>query len=259
MRRMKTCLLLLALATAGAASPDRDLSRYFEEYDGAFLLTRLDGIPLIRHNAPKLAERFAPCSTFKIPNSLIGLETGVIPDTGFKLPWDGTRHDIADWNRDHTLASAFAVSAVWYYQELARRVGIGSMQRWVERLNYGNRNLTGGITRFWLGSSLKISANEQVAFLRKLMKSELPASERSMRLVREIMIASAGPRAVLRGKTGTDWDHAKKKAILGWYVGAVSHPRGVYVFAANITGGKDPSGRTARGIVRKILTAHGLL
>lgn len=254
-------LLVLSLAAPALAEPvaARDLSRYFGEHQGAFVMTRLDGRVVTSYEPARCAVRRPPCSTFKIPNSLIGLETGVIPDVGFRLPWDGTVRFVPEWNRDHTLATAYEHSAVWYYQELARRVGAARMQELVNRLDYGNRDLSGGLDTFWLGSSLRISADEQVRFLARLMKDELPLNKRAQRLVREIMVAAKGPRGILRGKTGTDWDTTQKVATLGWYVGAVTRADGVYVFAANMTGGQQPTGRKARGIVQQILKDLGYL
>jgi beta-lactamase class D len=53
-----------------------------------------------------------------------------------------------DWNRDHTLASAIRFSVVWYFQEIARRIGAARMQRYVDAFQYGNRDLSGGVDRF---------------------------------------------------------------------------------------------------------------
>lgn len=253
------CCLLLASATAARAGVDVDLSRWFAPFDACFVMTRLDGTPVLRYQPERCAVRRAPCSTFKIPNSLIGLETGVIADAGYVMKWDGTKRFIAEWNRDQTLASAFEVSAVWYYQELARRVGAVRMQELVDRLDYGNRDISTGIDTFWLDASLKISADEQVRFLARLMRSELPLSARSQKLVRDIMIFEKTGHGILRGKTGSAMDFATSKSTLGWYVGAVTRADGTYVFACNMTGGQEPTGRKARDIVRTMLRAFGYL
>ena len=120
------------------------------------------------------AERLLPASTFKILASLIGLETGVIPDENYVIKWDGTRYPIPSWNQDHTLKTAIQNSVVWYYQELARRVGREKMQYWVDVVNYGNKDISGEIDNFWLVGGLRISANEQVEILKRQYQEDLP-------------------------------------------------------------------------------------
>ena len=158
---------LLAYRTAAIPTRRGNLGRFFPGYASTLVVLDLDSGAITRHNPELARRRFSPCSTFKIPNSLIGLETGVIPGPDFVLPWDGTHYEIAAWNRDHDLRSAIANSVVWYYRELARRVGLARMKEYVERFSYGNQDLSGGVDRFWLGSSLRISPEEQVAFLRR--------------------------------------------------------------------------------------------
>ena len=154
---------LLTPSAFGATPAD-----HFEKggYEGCLVAAERDGTVVFR-SGDACAEPYPPCSTFKIPNSLIGLETGAI-ERHTVLPWNGEDLPYDSWERDHDLASAMQYSVVWYYQELARRVGEEAMQSWVDRFDYGNRDLSAGLTLFWLGSSLKISADEQIAFLSKL-------------------------------------------------------------------------------------------
>ena len=175
----------------------------------------------VRHDPARGATRTSPCSTFKIPNSLIGLETGVVSDASFVLPWDGVRRPREEWNRDHDLRSALSHSVVWYYQELARRVGPDRMQKWVSAFSYGNEDISGGIDRFWLGSSLRVSPDEQVDFLGRLHAGELPVSPRSVAIVKEILLQDApGPGIAYRGKTGSCQDPGAPQPH-GWWVGSV--------------------------------------
>ena len=183
---------------------------------------------------PKECERrLSPASTFKIPNSLIGLESGVIRDEHYVIPWDSVNRDFPAWNRDHDLASAIANSVVWYYQELARRVGENRMLAYIQEINYGNNDVSGGIDRFWLGSTLKISAREQVAFLRRLHDETLPFSRRSMEIVKKILILERTDSTVLRGKTG--FADQPDGTVVGWFVGYVEKRDKVYYFACNFT------------------------
>ncbi len=192
----------------------------------------------MRHGAAQAATRTSPCSTFKIPNSLIGLETGVIPDASFVLPWDGVRRSREGWNRDHDLRSAMKQSVVWYYQELARRVGPDRMQKWVSALRYGNEDISGGIDRFWLESSLRISPDEQVDFLGRLHAGELPVSPRSIAIVKEILLQDApGPGIVYRGKTGSCQDPGAPQPH-GWWVGSVEKEGSLVLYVGSDRGAR---------------------
>ncbi len=237
-----------------------DLAPFFKDYSAAaFVLLDVSSRKYTCYNAAQCARRFSPCSTFKVLNSLIALESGVIPHADYRIKWDGRRYNVAPWNRDHTLRTAFADSVFWYYQALARRVGPERMGRYVRRVGYGNEDISGGIAQFWLGSSLKISADEQVAFLDRLRRNTLPFSPRSQAVVRQMMVLSQTKDSVLRGKTGTAGNAQRTVATLGWFVGYVTNRSGAYVFATNIRNGDNPSGRTARTITEAILREMALL
>lgn len=260
-RRLFLSLPLLASlpAPASAQAPETGFERFFAGYQAAFVMRNVRTGETLRHNPERCRKRFSPCSTFKIPNSLIGLETGVIPHPDFLLRWDGTPQPFPERMRDHTLRTAFTNSIVWYYQQLAERVGSGRMEAHLNRLRYGNRDTRAGLTRFWLQTSLEISPEEQVAFLTRLYQNDLPYSRRSQEIVKDLMYYRETPRGVLRGKTGTGGSAWKQVADLGWYVGWVERGDDAWVFAANLTGGTNPSGREARGIVEAIFTHRGLL
>lgn len=255
-------LLLLIFtpdSVSGQQHQRKPLATYFKGYQGTFVLLDVKRHTTLRYNPHRAATRFSPCSTFKIPNSLIGLETGVILNENYTIKWNGTQHPIAPWNHDHTLKTAIANSVVWYYQELARRIGVERMRHYVQSVHYGNEDISSGITTFWLSRSLKISANEQVAFLERLVHNRLPFSIRSMNIVKQIMVLSDKGEVTLRGKTGTAGDAKKQIATMGWFVGYVTRPDNVYIFATNIQGGSNPSGKTARQITERILADRGLL
>lgn len=171
-----------------------------------------------------------PASTFKIPNTLIGLESGVVRDASTKFKWDGVKRRIESWNQDQTLATAFKNSAVWYYQEIARRVGPRPMQKFLTSFQYGNANMGGGLTQFWLDGDLRISAREQVDFLSRLHSGKLPVTARSVRVLRQIMLVEETPQYRLYAKTG--WAEPTGENI-GWYVGWVERGKDTLVFAYN--------------------------
>lgn len=249
-------LFWLACTISGfcATSTNLDLSEFFDGHEGCFVLYDARADSYARFNPKGCAERFTPCSTFKIANSLIALQTGVASGPEFSLKWDGVIRPIAPWNRDHNMRSAFSNSVVWYYQEIARRIGPERMADYVRRLDYGNGDTSGGITNFWLESTLLISADEQVAFVRRLWTDSLPVSKDTQRITRELMELSRGDGGrVLCGKTGTAGDAKADIARLGWFVGCVTKGERRVFFATRITGGRDASGRLARKITEAIL------
>jgi beta-lactamase class D len=241
--------------TAVPASEVRlELEKDFQGFKGAFVLYDLKGNRYVRYNPERCAERFIPASTFKIMNSLIGLETGVIPDADYVIQWDGTRYDIPAWNQDHTLRTAIQNSVVWYYQELARRVGEKRMQQYVAAAHYGNQDISGKIDTFWLEGGLRISAEEQVEFLKRLYKGELPFSQRSMNTVKEILVLERTETWQLSGKTGSG---QRVLPPVSWFVGYLETKGNVYFFATNIEG-SDGTGDKAREIAQNILQDWGL-
>ena len=245
--------------TASPYATTADLSSHFGEYTGAFVLLDVQRNTLVRHNPTRCSRRFAPCSTFKIPNSLIFLETGVAKDENTRLAWDGQKRPIDAWNRDQTLQTAFRDSVVWYYQKMASRVGMKRLREYVNRLEYGNQASSDTVTGFWLDGSLTISPDEQITFLRRLVNGSLPFSTRSQEIVRRLMIREKTGDAILLAKTGTDGNLKKGVATMGWYVGYVERGKRTYIFATNIAGGENPSGRTAERITKAILKGRGIL
>jgi beta-lactamase class D len=191
-------------ATASPVSEAKpELEKYFQGANGAFVLYDLNNNRYIRYNPERCAQGFIPASTFKIINSLIGLETGVIPDENYVIKWNGTPYEVPAWNQDHTLKSAIKNSVVWYYQELARRGGKEKMQQYVDAVGYGNKDISGKIDTFWLEGGLRISADEQVEFLKRLYQDKLPFSPRSMKIVKEILVLEKTESYQLSGKTGS--------------------------------------------------------
>jgi beta-lactamase class D len=201
---------------------------------------------------------FAPASTFKIFNALTALETGVIADEHEVLKWDGTKRWLAVWNRDHDLASGMKYSVVWFYQEIARRVGQERMQAWIDKAGYGNRDISGGIDRFWLGKGgLRISAVEQIGFLRRLADDALPFSARSQDIVRRITIVEQGDGYVLHAKTG--WKQVEGETDLGWYVGWVERDARRWFFALNIDMPAATDAPRRAVLAKAVLTRVGAL
>ncbi len=238
-----------------------ELKKYFDEFTvsaGAFVLYDMGANRYVRYNPERCAEGFLPASTFKIFNSLVALETGAVRDEHEVIPWDGVTRWVKEWNEDQAMSQAFQRSTVWFYQELARRIGEQRMRGYIEREKYGNMNIGGGIDQFWLDGALRISADEQVGMLRRLYAGELGFSERSMRIVRELMVIDRNDRYTLRGKTG--WARGDF-GNLGWLVGYVERAGNVYIYAMNIsTSDPDfPMMEARRAITEKVLAELGAL
>lgn len=245
---------------ASVAENHTEWQGYFRGHavDGAAVLYDLHRERYVCCDSARCAERFTPASTFKIMNALVALETGVIPDENYVLRWDGTRHDNQTWNQDHTLRSAMRYSVVWYYQELARRIGRIRMQHFIDTVGYGNREIGKRIDTFWLDGSLQISPREQVDFVRRLYEGSLPFSRATIEIVKDILILEKTESFVLRAKTGWGMRGAKN---VGWFVGYIEEAGNVVFFATNIESGKprDDFGAARIAITRDILGTLGLL
>lgn len=232
---MMTIILLLTLLipTRADSACERQLAEVFAEakVKGTMIIASLDGRQICRWNAERAEKRYPAASTFKIFNSLIALEEGVIDGPEGRFKWDGTVHSIADWNRDQTLLSAYRVSCVWCYQDLARRIGVERYRRHLRRAGYGELREPFDLTRFWLDGSLRVSAREQITFLRKVITRSLPYRAESYDKLREVMLMERGPGFELRAKTG--WGTAVTPGI-GWYIGYVEAKGQVWIFALNI-------------------------
>jgi beta-lactamase class D len=173
-------------------------------------------------------ERVNPCSTFKILNSMIALDSGAVRDENETIVWDGVVREYPFWNRDHSMRTAIGVSTVWFYQEMARRIGEKQMEEMVRKAGYGNMDTSRTLTDFWLGNgSLTISPNEQADFLVKLMREKLPFTHRAMSITKDIMTLEKKERYTLAGKTGSCGG-------TGWFVGFVEEGDRRKVFVFNI-------------------------
>ena len=255
-------LVLMLVVPSISAQQQPDIARHFSDLDGTFVMLDASTGKYVRHNPKRAQERFAPCSTFKVPNTAILLDSGAAtgPDTVVK--YDPALKQSQQWAKDFDLRGAFKASALWYYQALSRRAGIDTLRRYVERFDYGNRDVSGGIDRtgrpFWVDGTLRISANEQVEFLRRFYEGRLGLSERTTTLTKEIMVAEETPSWRLSAKTGACRPEGAQASI--WYVGYVEKGSAVYYFALQI--GANDFGRAFEGripISRAILTDLGVL
>lgn len=220
-----------------AADSTAYLSAFFPDSTvGTFVLYDAQSGVMTRYNPKRAAERRTPASTFKIFNSLVALDAGAVADEREVVEWDGVERWVPSWNESQDLETAFQRSAVWLYQELVRRVGRETLQAALRREGFGNETVSDSLEMTWLDGSLRISPNEQVAFLRRLHAGETGFSDRAEGIVKRIMVADTTGGVVLRGKTGWSW---REDENLGWWVGWVERGASVHFFALQVES-EDP-------------------
>ena len=257
--------MLLALAFClGACAPnnvkiEHDWEKYFTPYkaEGCFMLFDNAQGTFQVYNIDRARQQFLPASTFKIFNSLVGFQTGVISDTGMVINWDGVVRNEPGWNQDLSMNQAFKVSSVPYFQEVARRITQPKMQFWLDSVKYGNRKIS-RIDTFWLDNSLLISPDEELGFVKKLYFDLLPFNKTAMKNVRDVMLQEKNDKYSLSYKTG--WGMLGKKNI-GWVVGWVEENNHPTFFVLNLES-EDPHFDMEHiriDITKKILADAGYL
>ena len=233
MKQQPWWLLLIALYLPMSHAEDAGLARIFQAagVKGTMVIANLEGTRQFVHNDNRANTRLPAASTFKILNSLIAQDEGAVSGPDEVLVWDGHHYDIADWNQNHTLASAYKASCVWCYQVIASRIDPKKYQAHIQRAGYGQLAEPFDPTHFWLDGSLKISALEQVEFLRKLVNRSLPYKPASYDALRDIMVIEKNDSYTIRAKTG--WATSSTLQA-GWYVGYVETKHGAWLFALNM-------------------------
>ena len=187
--------------------------------EACFLLHQVGSVEDRRGPDALCAVALSPASTFKIPHALCALDAGVVAGPEAAIAWDGVRHNVEAWNRDHTLASAVRYSVLWYFQRLAERLGPEREADCLRRLGYGNGDASSSLTGFWLGGSLRISPEQQLRFLDRLAQGKLPFAREQIAAVLQLIeqpahgiqrgddLAPFGARAqakvVVRAKSGS--------------------------------------------------------
>jgi beta-lactamase class D len=263
MKQIKLLLTILIVFSSGTLCQNieerKDLKKYFDEYghEGCFVLYDLKKDSYLKYNPYRCSERIIPASTFKIFNSLVGLETRVVKNEFEVFKWDSVKRFYDKWNQDIDMVNAYKYSAVWFYQELARRIGEIKMKHYITTNHYGNEDISGGIDMFWLNGGIRISADEQIELLKKLYKNDLKFSKRTMDAVKRIMIYDQTDDYTIRAKTG--WAIRVEDQI-GWFVGYVEKGSDVYFFATNLQSKKPEDGFKSRvEITYKIFKDLGIL
>ncbi len=176
-----------------------------------------------------------PASTYKIPNSIIALELGIMKNDSTISKWDGKPRYMKRWEQDLVFRDAFHLSCVPCYQEIARKVGVQKMKNYTHNFNYGQMDIdSSNIDMFWLEGKSRISQFQQIEFLKTLNQQRLPISQSTYDIMRRMMIIEENDQFTLRGKTGWSVTNDQDNC---WFVGWVETGKGHYYFATNIEPG----------------------
>ena len=262
------CLVLLQACSPNNVNTDNSLKQFFDDrkVDGCFALLDNGTGKFTIYNLPRYRDSsYLPASTFKIVNALVGLQTGKITNDSMVIKWDGVRRSNEDWNKDLTMYEAFRVSAVPYFQEVARRIGKDTMEYWLNRIGYSARTdtskvvITSAIDTFWLDNSMRVTPDMQLELVRKLYFDQLPGFFKlNQEMVKNAMLWESNTKYSLSYKTGWGFSSDNPKIHLGWVVGWIEENNHPYFFVLNFES-RDPEAdiRTVRmdilkGILKKL-------
>lgn len=221
-------IFMLVVVSFSAHAEEKSIARLYSENSivGSILIESADGSIKHQYNVAD-NESFIPASTFKIPNTLIILEEGLIKDQREIIKWDGKERTYAPWNKDQTLKTAFQYSCVWCYQFYAKQVGDEKYHSYLRKFNYGNLLTGDDITRFWLDGDLRISVKDQIKFLRKVYAEDLPVQKQHIKTLKNIMLTDDEVDYKIWSKTG--WSGKD-----GWYIGYLEADNKTWFFAHHI-------------------------
>ncbi len=228
-----------------------DLSNYFADYEGSFVLYSTQEEKYYIYNEEKSTLRVSPNSTYKIYSALFGLESNVITSEDSFIKWDGEQYPYDSWNKNHNLSSAMQDSVTWFFQKLDQNVHQDTIQFYLNKINYGNHDTSGGLTQYWLESSLKISPIEQVQSLKNFYNNTYGFKDENIQTVKDAIKLEEKDGAILSGKTGTG--SVNGKINNGWFIGYVETKEDTLFFATNIQDEENSYGSIAAEITLSIL------
>ena len=229
-----------------------DLSSYFGTYDGSFVMYDAGNNAWSIHNIDHALLRVSPDSTYKIYDALFALEAGIITPEHSRMAWDGTPYPFEAWNADQTLPSAMASSVNWYFQSLDRQLGMTALSDNIHMIGYGNENINGSLSAYWMEGSLEISPVEQVELLVRLQNNSFGFAPENICAVKDALRLFSSDDAIYYGKTGTG--RVDGQDVNGWFVGFIETPDTTYYFATNIQADSKATGSAASEITMSILS-----
>lgn len=226
-------LLVVSCLSAAEWRQDPKMTEIFARHkaEGTFVVYDARDGEFIGHNPVRAETRFIPASTFKIANTLISLDSGTVDSVDSVIPFVGEPQENKAWEKDMSLRDAIAISNVPLYQELARQIGLSTMESGIRALQYGNCEIGETVDTFWLRGPLEISAVEQCLFLDRLANQMLPVPPEMQKEVAQILELGRGDNWVMYGKTGATGAYSPS---LGWWVGWVLKDGRTYPFALNM-------------------------
>lgn len=272
----KITLFICSLLLISCAEPIKEQSApiskdYFQNLKGCFLLYNIKTKNFEKViNDDVCREQFPACSTFKVPLAVIAFDSGVLKDENVILKWDGIKGIREETNRDHNAKTWMRDSVVWFSQRITSKLGSKKFQKYLDDFNYGNKDITAGITTAWIISpskekALKISAYEQVDFMKKLWTNALPVTERSMKLTQDITFIEESAKGYrLSGKTGSGFYDKEQKLNLGWFVSHIQNGEQEYIAVTTLSDltpvseVKHYGGPRAKELTKNILEDQGL-
>lgn len=244
---------------------------YFENREGCFLLYNVKTGAIDKIIGDENCKKAYPASsTFKVPLAVMAFDSGVLKNEKVVLKWDGRKDERTESNKDHDARSWMRQSIVWFSKRLTPRIGEARLQKYLNAFDYGNKDLSAGITKAWLvsagasGPALKITAYEQLEFMKKLWTDSLPVSRRSMELTQEITFLETSPKGFkMSGKTGSNFFDKEEKVRLGWFIAHVEKADREYITILNFRDlvsveTKSYGGLEAKEITKQILADEGI-
>ncbi len=262
-------ILMLLCTNMSAVGAEIDLGATINKQNACFLLEDLGtGKKLVEYNKPRCDLRVPPQSSFKFPAAIMGFEAGVLTSADQAIKWDGTKHSRAVDNQDQTQKTWMSNSSIWVTRWLMPQLGIKTIDKYLNDFKYGNKDFSGGMDKAWVSSTLKISAYEQLDFLKRFWHGQLSITKKTQDQVKEVLFISKSPGgALLYGKTGTGCINGtacmnQPDKMLGWFVGFVVNGKSSYAFVANaedLESEKEPAGPRLRKKVTTLLEQMKLL
>ncbi len=244
---------------------------YFADVKGCFLLYNMKTKTFDKVIGDEnCKEQLPACSTFKVPLAVMAFDSEALKDENQVLKWNGVKQVREESNHDHNAKTWMRDSIVWFSQRITQKLGQKKFQNYLNDFDYGNKDISAGIKEAWLISpsdkkpGLKISAYEQVDFMKKLWTDTLPASKRSMQLTREITFLEKSPQGFdLSGKTGSNFYDKEHKMHLGWFISHLKKGEQEYIVVTNISDLKPVEiqgygGIRAKTLTKQILADQGL-
>ncbi|MFA5259847.1 MAG: penicillin-binding transpeptidase domain-containing protein [Candidatus Omnitrophota bacterium] len=271
LRSVLVLLFFFVSITFTSAETPAVQNQYFQNMNGCFLLYNVKtGVFEKVIGEERCQEQFSPCSTFKIPLAVMAFDAGILKDENEVLKWDGKK-DVRDTaNRDHNAKTWMRDSIVWFSQRLTPQLGEEKFRKYLHDFHYGNEDMSAGLTRAWLvppdsqEPALKISAYEQVEFMKNLWAGSLDVSPRAVQITKDITYLETSPKGFrLNGKTGSNFYNRNMTVRLGWFVAHIDNGVQEYIAVTNFSdifpaGETSPGGGKAKEITKKILSDQDL-